>query len=77
MANRLAKESSDYLLKHSTNPVDWFPWSDEAFELAKKLDKPLFISIGYFSCHWCSVMERESFTDNKTANFMNKHFLDV
>lgn len=77
MANRLAKESSDYLLKHSTNPVDWFPWSDEAFELAKKLDKPLFISIGYFSCHWCSVMERESFTDNKTANFMNKHFINI
>src|SRR6185436_9406271 len=59
--NRLAKESSPYLLQHAHNPVDWYPWGDEAFAKAKAEDKPVFLSIGYSTCHWCHVMERESF----------------
>jgi uncharacterized protein YyaL (SSP411 family) len=73
--NRLIKENSPYLLQHAHNPVDWYPWSDEAFEIAARQDKPIFLSIGYSSCHWCHVMERESFTDERTAKIMNEHFV--
>ena len=75
--NRLAKEKSPYLLQHAHNPIDWYPWGDEAFEAAKKQDKPIFISIGYSTCHWCHVMERETFVDEKTAEYLNEHFINV
>jgi uncharacterized protein len=75
--NRLAKESSPYLLQHAHNPVDWFPWGAEAFEKAKKEKKLVFLSIGYSSCHWCHVMERESFADKDVADFLNKHFVCI
>ncbi|MCG8419952.1 MAG: thioredoxin domain-containing protein [Proteobacteria bacterium] len=77
MGNRLAAESSPYLLQHKDNPVDWFPWGDEAFELAKKLDKPIFISIGYAACHWCHVMAHESFENPEIAQLMNKLFVNI
>src|SRR5438045_7036237 len=73
-ANRLAKESSPYLLQHAHNPVDWYPWGAEAFEKARKEKKLVFLSIGYSSCHWCHVMERESFQDKDVAAILNKHF---
>ncbi len=60
-SNRLAKETSPYLLQHAHNPVDWYPWGAEAFEKARREDKPIFLSVGYSTCHWCHVMERESF----------------
>src|SRR5687767_11142480 len=69
-ANRLAKESSPYLLQHAHNPVDWYPWGPEAFEKAKKEKKIVFLSIGYSSCHWCHVMERESFQDKEVAAYL-------
>ncbi len=75
--NKLANENSPYLLEHSNNPVDWNPWSDEAFNLAKKEDKPVFLSIGYSSCHWCHVMEQESFTDPEVAKRMNSTFVCI
>ena len=75
--NRLAKEKSPYLLQHAHNPVDWYPWGDEAFEAAKKQDKPIFLSIGYSTCHWCHVMERETFEDEKTAEYLNEHFINI
>lgn len=75
--NRLAKEKSLYLRQHSTNPVDWYPWSEEAFNTAKKLDRPIFLSIGYSSCHWCHVMEEESFSDEEVASLMNKVFVNI
>jgi uncharacterized protein len=75
--NRLAKESSPYLLQHAHNPVDWYPWGPEAFEKAKKEKKLVFLSIGYSSCHWCHVMERESFQDKEVADFLNKHFVCI
>ncbi len=75
--NRLAKEKSPYLLQHAHNPVDWFPWGDEAFEKAKAEDKPIFLSIGYSSCHWCHVMERESFEDEDTARILNEGFVSI
>src|SRR3954470_14017022 len=75
--NRLAKESSPYLLQHAHNPVDWYPWGPEAFERAKKEKKLVFLSIGYISCHWCHVMERESFEDKEVADFLNKHFVCI
>jgi hypothetical protein len=75
--NRLANETSPYLLQHAHNPVDWFPWGDEAFEKARSEDKPLLVSIGYSACHWCHVMERESFEDPATAEIMNRHFVNV
>ena len=75
--NRLAKEKSPYLLKHAGNPVDWFSWGKEAFAKAKNDGKPVFLSIGYSTCHWCSVMERESFEDPKTAAFINKNFIPI
>ena len=75
--NRLAKENSPYLLQHAHNPVDWFPWGDEALQKAKQEDKPILLSIGYSSCHWCHVMERESFEDETTAQIMNRHFVNI
>jgi uncharacterized protein YyaL (SSP411 family) len=76
-ANRLAKETSPYLLLHAHNPVDWYPWGPEAFETAKKEEKPIFLSIGYSSCYWCHVMERLVFENEKIAKFMNEHFVCV
>lgn len=75
--NRLIRETSPYLLQHAHNPVDWYPWSEEAFEKAKKEDKPVLVSIGYAACHWCHVMERESFEDEKVAAYMNEHFVNI
>jgi len=75
--NRLAREKSPYLLQHAHNPVDWFAWGDEAFEKARVENRPIFLSIGYSTCHWCHVMERESFEDEKIAAFLNPHFVSV
>ena len=75
--NRLKNESSPYLLQHAHNPVDWYPWSEEAFEKAKKEDKPILVSIGYAACHWCHVMEKESFEDSAVAQYMNEHFVNI
>ncbi|MDQ3844807.1 MAG: DUF255 domain-containing protein, partial [Bacteroidota bacterium] len=75
--NRLINESSPYLLQHAHNPVDWYPWGNEAFEKAKKEDRPLLVSIGYAACHWCHVMEKESFEDPQTATLMNELFVNV
>ena len=77
MANRLAGETSPYLLQHAHNPVDWFPWGPDALARATLLDRPIFLSIGYAACHWCHVMERESFEDDATAAFLNNHFVSV
>jgi uncharacterized protein len=77
MPNRLATETSPYLLQHAHNPVDWYPWGDEALERSKKEDKPILVSIGYAACHWCHVMERESFEDEATASIMNEHFINI
>ena len=77
MANRLASESSPYLIQHAENPVEWFPWGDEAFAEAQKTDKPIFISIGYAACHWCHVMAHESFEDRETAELMNELFINI
>jgi len=75
--NRLANETSPYLLQHKNNPVDWYPWGDEAFAKARGEDKPLFLSIGYSACHWCHVMERESFESDEVARILNEHFVSV
>ncbi|MGN6164094.1 MAG: thioredoxin domain-containing protein [Flavisolibacter sp.] len=75
--NRLAQESSPYLLQHAHNPVDWFPYSEEAFEKAKQENKPVLVSIGYAACHWCHVMENESFEDEQVAAIMNEHFVNI
>ena len=75
--NRLINESSPYLQQHAHNLVDWYPWGDEAFEQAKKEDKPIFLSIGYSTCHWCHVMERESFENEQIAKIMNEHFISI
>jgi len=75
--NRLGGQTSPYLLKHAHNPVDWFPWSDEPFEIAKKEDKPVFLSIGYSTCHWCHVMEKESFSNERIAKIMNDNFVSI
>ena len=75
MPNRLASETSPYLLQHAGNPVDWYPWGDEAFARAREEDKPLLVSIGYAACHWCHVMERESFEDPAVAALMNESFV--
>ncbi|MCK9520307.1 MAG: thioredoxin domain-containing protein [Dehalococcoidia bacterium] len=77
MSNRLANETSPYLLQHKDNPVDWYPWGDEAFERAQAEDKPLLLSVGYSTCHWCHVMARESFQDANTAALMNQWFVNV
>jgi uncharacterized protein len=75
--NRLAREKSPYLLQHAHNPVDWFAWNDDAFEKARRESKPIFLSIGYSTCHWCHVMERESFEDGKIGKFLNEHFVSI
>jgi uncharacterized protein YyaL (SSP411 family) len=75
--NRLAQETSPYLLQHADNPVDWYPWADEAFERARAEDKPVLLSIGYAACHWCHVMEHESFEDPETAELMNQRFVCI
>ena len=75
--NRLAEERSPYLRQHAFNPVDWYPWGDEAFRDAARADKPVFLSIGYSTCHWCHVMERESFSDEETARLMNETFISI
>jgi uncharacterized protein YyaL (SSP411 family) len=75
--NRLAAEKSPYLLQHKDNPVDWRPWGEESFKAAKDQDKPLLLSVGYSTCHWCHVMERESFSNQEVADVMNKHFICV
>jgi uncharacterized protein YyaL (SSP411 family) len=77
MANRLADETSPYLLQHKDNPVDWNPWGEEALARAREEDRPILLSIGYSACHWCHVMERESFEDGATAAYMNEHFVCV
>ncbi len=77
MSNRLANETSPYLLQHKDNPVNWYPWGDEAFELAKKEDRPIFLSIGYSACHWCHVFAHESFEDAEIAELLNKYFISV
>ena len=76
-ANRLARETSPYLLQHAHNPVDWFPWGDEAFARASEADRPVFLSVGYAACHWCHVMERESFEDGETAALLNGGFVSI
>jgi uncharacterized protein YyaL (SSP411 family) len=75
--NKLINEKSPYLLQHAHNPVNWFPWSDEAFEKARSEDKPIFLSIGYSTCHWCHVMEKESFEDEQVAKLMNDSFISI
>ena len=75
--NKLSKEKSEYLLQHASNPVDWYPWGAEAFNKAKEEDKPIFLSIGYSSCHWCHVMEKESFEDIETAKILNENFVSI
>jgi uncharacterized protein YyaL (SSP411 family) len=75
--NRLAEETSPYLLQHADNPVDWYPWGQDALERARREDKPILLSIGYAACHWCHVMERESFEDLETAALMNEHFVSI
>ena len=75
--NRLANESSLYLRMHAHNPVDWYPWGEEAFAKAKKEDKVVFLSVGYSSCYWCHVMERESFMDEEIAKFLNENFVCI
>src|SRR5437660_9738200 len=75
--NRLAQEKSPYLLQHARNPVDWYPWGPEALEKARREDRPILLSIGYSACHWCHVMEKESFEDEETARLMNERFVAV
>lgn len=75
--NRLIHEKSPYLLQHAYNPVDWYPWGEEAFKRAKSENKPIFLSIGYSTCHWCHVMEHESFEDDEAAGLLNRHFISV
>ncbi len=77
MSNRLANETSPYLLQHKDNPVDWYPWCDEAFARAKAEDKPIFMSIGYSACHWCHVLAHESFEDDEIAEILNRYFISV
>ena len=77
MPNRLAQETSPYLRQHRDNPVDWYPWGPEALERAREQDRPILLSVGYSACHWCHVMERESFEDEATAAYMNEHFVSV
>src|ERR671914_2276178 len=77
MPNRLAEETSPYLLQHKDNPVDWRPWGPEAIEDARSQDRPILLSVGYSACHWCHVMERESFEDEDTARYMNERFVPI
>src|SRR5687768_17292151 len=73
--NRLTTEKSPYLRLHANNPVDWYPWGEEAFAKARRENKPVLLSVGYSSCHWCHVMERESFSDPEIAEIMNRYFI--
>src|SRR5947199_6508509 len=75
--NRLAGEKSPYLLQHAQNPVDWFPWGEEAFAKARQENKPIFLSIGYSTCHWCHVMAHESFESAEMAAIMNREFVNI
>ena len=75
--NRLAQEKSPYLLQHAHNPVDWYPWGEEAFERARLENKPIFLSIGYSTCHWCHVMERETFENEEIAALMNRDYVSI
>jgi uncharacterized protein YyaL (SSP411 family) len=77
MSNRLASETSPYLLQHKDNPVDWRPWDDDALDEALRRDQPILLSIGYAACHWCHVMEHESFEDDATAELMNESFICI
>src|SRR2546423_2523775 len=77
MANRLARATSPYLLQHKDNPVDWWPWSAEAFEEARRRDVPVLISVGYSACHWCHVMAHESFENDEVAELVNAHFVAI
>src|SRR5206468_7823485 len=77
MSNHLAGETSPYLLQHQNNPVDWYPWGPEAIERAKRENKPIFLSIGYSACHWCHVMEHESFEKEGIARLLNEHFVSI
>ena len=77
MQNHLKDQTSPYLLQHADNPVDWYPWCEEAFERAKEEDKPIFLSIGYSTCHWCHVMAHESFEDEKISELLNKYFIAI
>ena len=76
-SNRLIHEKSPYLLQHAHNPVEWYPWGDDAFEKARRDDKPIFLSVGYSTCHWCHVMEHESFENESVAAVLNEHFVAV
>ncbi len=75
--NRLAHEKSPYLLQHAHNPVDWYPWGEEAFAKARQENKPIFLSVGYSTCHWCHVMEHESFENEEVAAIMNRDFVNI
>ena len=77
MPNRLITETSPYLRQHANNPVDWYPWSEEALERAVREDKPIILSVGYSACHWCHVMERESFENPEIAQMMNDHYVSI
>ena len=77
MPNRLQNQRSPYLLQHAENPVDWYPWGEEAFEKARREGKPVFLSIGYATCHWCHVMARESFESPEVARILNRSFVPV
>ena len=77
MSNHLKDQSSPYLLQHAENPVDWYPWGDEAFKKAAREDKPVFLSIGYSTCHWCHVMAHESFENPEIAGILNQYFVSV
>lgn len=77
MTNRLAQSQSLYLRKHAENPINWWPWCDEALSKARAENKPIFLSIGYSSCHWCTVMEGEAFSDPTVAEYMNANFLPI
>src|SRR5438105_6171328 len=77
MPNKLAGETSPYLLQHKDNPVEWYPWGPEALQRAKEEDKPILLSIGYSACHWCHVMAHESFENPSVAAIMNEHFISI
>ena len=76
MKNHLSNQTSPYLLQHADNPVNWYPWCEEAFERATVEDKPVFLSIGYSTCHWCHVMAHESFEDEEIAEILNQYYID-
>jgi uncharacterized protein YyaL (SSP411 family) len=75
--NRLAREKSPYLLQHANNPVDWYPWGEEAFEKSRRENKPIFLSVGYSTCHWCHVMERESFENEEIGKILSDYFVSI